>query len=80
VLLTGGFKRGRTQQGMVYIGPRPPMGHGVHRYIFQLVALGEPLVVEGEEGEGVTREEVVKVCEGKVVSWGVWVGTFESKW
>jgi len=56
------------------------MGHGVHRYIFQLVALGEPLVVEGEEGEGVTREEVVKVCEGKVVSWGVWVGTFESKW
>lgn len=68
-------------RGLVWIGPRAPMGHGVHRYFFQLVALGEGLDVKvGDAEEGATREEVARACEGKVVGWGVWVGTFESRW
>lgn len=37
-LLSSGSRRG-------YLGPAPIKGHGPHRYVFQLFALGKPLAV-----------------------------------
>ncbi|OXY94927.1 hypothetical protein BEK98_17570 [Streptomyces diastatochromogenes] len=37
-LLSSGSRRG-------YLGPAPIKGHGPHRYVFQLFALGGPLTV-----------------------------------
>lgn len=72
-----GFKVGRNRKGTVYIGPRPVLGHGVHRYMFDVVGLREELV---GLNECPTKEELVKAVEGKVVGWGRWMGTFERKW
>jgi phosphatidylethanolamine-binding protein (PEBP) family uncharacterized protein len=74
-----GYQVGKNRRGTVYIGPRPVLGHGVHRYMFDVVALKEKI-----EGKGLsevpTKEEMAKVIEGKVVGWGRWMGTFERKW
>lgn len=73
-----GFKVGRNRRGTVYIGPRPVLGHGVHRYMFDVVALKEGIVWEGEEM--LTKEDVGRLVKGKVLGWGRWMGTFERKW
>ena len=42
--LIGGATQGRNDNGTVgYFGPRPPVGHGMHRYHFQIFALAERL-------------------------------------
>ncbi|EJL37099.1 Raf kinase inhibitor-like protein, YbhB/YbcL family [Caulobacter sp. AP07] len=42
--LVGGATQGRNDSGAVgYFGPRPPVGHGVHHYHFQIFALAERL-------------------------------------
>jgi len=72
-----GFKVGKNRKGGVYLGPRPVLGHGVHRYMFDVVGLKEGL---GGLGECPTKEECVRAVEGKVVGWGRWMGTFERRW
>jgi phosphatidylethanolamine-binding protein (PEBP) family uncharacterized protein len=72
-----GFRVGKNRGGTVYIGPRPVLGHGVHRYMFDVVGLREGLAGLSEFP---TKEECVKAVEGKVVGWGRWMGTFERKW
>jgi len=72
-----GFKVGRNRKGTVYIGPRPVLGHGVHRYMFDVVGLKEGLVGLSECPK---KEELVKAVGGKVAGWGRWIGTFERKW
>ncbi|KAE9369707.1 PEBP-like protein [Stipitochalara longipes BDJ] len=72
-----GFRVGKNRKGNVYLGPRPVLGHGVHRYMFDVVGLREGLV---GLSECPTKEEFVKSVEGKVVGWGRWMGTFERKW
>jgi phosphatidylethanolamine-binding protein (PEBP) family uncharacterized protein len=68
----GGFRLGQNIKGETYGGPRPPRGHGVHRYFFEVVALKECL-----EGMGVpTRAELLRSVEGKVLAHGSWVGCF----
>ena len=71
-----GWRVGRNRKGTVYIGPRPVLGHGVHRYMFDVVGLKEKL----ELSEYPTKEECGKAVEGKIVGWGRWMGTFERKW
>ncbi|MCJ1476585.1 hypothetical protein MMC13_005251 [Lambiella insularis] len=80
-VLKGGFKLGRNRRGTIWSGPRPVMGHGPHRYFFQVVALGEVLGLEkGKAKDGlVTKDELLEKMEGKVLGWGMYVGTFESK-
>lgn len=56
-----------------YTGAAPPIGHGVHRYHFQLFALDEHLKLEA----GATRDEVVRAMEGHVVAKGELVATYE---
>lgn len=71
------WKAGKNRKGTVYIGPRPVLGHGVHRYMFDVVGLRAELV---GLSECPTKEVVGKAIEGKIVGWGRWMGTFERKW
>jgi len=79
--LRGGFHYGANRMGSVWGGPRPVLGHGVHRYFFQVVGLSEKIDWsdgEGTSGSGPVSLKVVKEkVQGKVVAWGVWIGTFE---
>jgi phosphatidylethanolamine-binding protein (PEBP) family uncharacterized protein len=72
-----GYRVGKNRPGTVFAGPRPVLGHGVHRYMFDVIGLREPLV---GLGDGATKEEVGKAIEGKVIGWGRWMGTFERRW
>ena len=62
-------------------GPKPVLGHGMHRYFFQVVGLSERMdwdEVEGEAGsERLSLAVLKEKVQGKVVAWGVWIGTFE---
>jgi phosphatidylethanolamine-binding protein (PEBP) family uncharacterized protein len=77
--LAGGFKYGKNSRGDTYIGPRPLLGHGPHRYFYQLIALKERVDVD-KLSAVVTKEELAREIEGKIAAWGVWIGIFERKW
>jgi hypothetical protein len=71
-----GAKPGKNYQGKTgYMGPMPPLGHGVHHYHFQLFALDLPLRFT----ETPTREQIVKSMEKHVIGMGELVGTYERK-
>lgn len=75
----GGFRFVKNRRGKHYAGPKPLLGHGPHRYFYQLIALNEPLDLV-ELGENVTKEQLAEAIVGKVVGWGIWIGSFERKW
>lgn len=75
----GGFKYLRNIQGSHYTGPKPLMGHGSHRYFYQLVALKEAVDVEKLGGK-VTKDRLGAAIVGKVADWGQWTGVYERKW
>lgn len=77
-IVKSGWTVGKNRRGWVYIPARPPRGHGPHRYFFELVALNEKLDLE-RLGKVPTKEGIVKEIEGKVVEWGRWDATYESK-
>ena len=56
-----------------YGGPRPPIGHGPHRYFFRLYAVSEPLGVAA----GATADDVRRAMGGKELAQGAVVGTYE---
>jgi phosphatidylethanolamine-binding protein (PEBP) family uncharacterized protein len=64
--------------GNSYIGPAPPRGHGLHRYIFTIIALNEPL--QFDQGEQVNKQMIKEAMVGKVIGWGQWVGLWERPW
>ncbi|EAW16948.1 YbhB/YbcL family Raf kinase inhibitor-like protein [Aspergillus fischeri NRRL 181] len=57
-VLRGGFKYGANRRGTIYIPPRGMLGHGPHRYFFQVIGLLEPLVVS-KLGAVVTKAEII---------------------
>lgn len=68
--------QGENSFGRVgYGGPMPPKGHGVHHYQFKLYALSEKLDLP----EGLTKEELLKSIEGKILQESLLVGTYERK-
>jgi len=72
---TGGLTEGKNSTGKIgYMGPKPPPGHGVHHYHFELFALDAPL----ELGPGADRDAVVRAMHGHVRASGEVVGTFEA--
>lgn len=77
--LKGGFKFGQNRMGNAYGGPRPVLGHGPHRYFYQVIALKEKVDQKGFAATKPTREELAKAIEGKVLAWGIWIGVFERK-
>lgn len=42
-VMKGGFRASKDIRGNHYGGPEPPVGHGPHRYFYELIALREPL-------------------------------------
>ncbi len=64
---TGSFGR------LGYYGPRPVPGHGPHRYVFQLFALGRKLEFDHAPKLGVVLEQAT----GSVLARGRLVGLFE---
>lgn len=77
-LLRGGFQYGANRRGTIYIPPRGMLGHGPHRYFFQVIGLLEPLAVS-KLGAVVTKTEIIGLIEGRVVAWGQWMGVWERK-
>lgn len=59
--------------GEGWLPPDPPTGHGVHRYTFQLFALGEGV---GDPGSSPGRAKIVKAMRGHVLGAGILVGTY----
>ncbi|MGG7510409.1 YbhB/YbcL family Raf kinase inhibitor-like protein [Plantibacter sp. YIM 135249] len=66
---TGRGSFGRTG----YQGPRPIAGHGPHRYVFQLFALDQSLVLPS----GAMPGTVFEAMEGHVIARGRLTGTYE---
>ncbi|KAE8351841.1 phosphatidylethanolamine-binding protein [Aspergillus coremiiformis] len=64
--------------GTSYIGPAPPLGHGIHRYIFTIIALSEPL--QFDRPDRVSKKQIKEAIVGKVIGWGQWIGHFERPW
>lgn len=56
-----------------WLPPDPPTGHGVHRYAFQLFALGEGV---GDPGHTPGRAKIVKAMRGHVLGAGMLIGTY----
>lgn len=74
--LKGGFKYGQNRRGTVYIPPRGLLGHGPHRYFYQVVALSGPIDTS-TLSPAAKKEEIIKQIDGKVISWGSWQGVWE---
>lgn len=77
--IASGYRVGKNRRNIIYIAPRPPLGHGPHRYLFELVALNAKLDPE-RLSTAPDKAEVEKAIEGKVASWGLWEATYESTW
>lgn len=56
-----------------YAGPRPILGHGPHRYVFQIFALGRRLVLPSQPKLNL----VLAGIAGTLLARGVLVGTYE---
>lgn len=57
-----------------YMGPKPPKGHGVHHYHFQLFALSTRL----EMGPETTLPELLNALKANTIASGELVGLFET--
>ena len=75
-VLRGRFKHGKNRRGVVWMGARPVINHGPHRYFFQVVALKKTLDL-GTLSEIATPEELREELVGKVAGWGEWIGVHE---
>lgn len=58
-----------------YAGPRPVLGHGMHRYIFQVFALSRPLHLDGAPD----LAAVLRAMRGAVLARGRLIGTYERR-
>lgn len=70
-----GAIQGRNGKGGVgYFGPRPPPGHGVHRYHFQLFALDKPLPMDPDT----ILPELLNALKGNTIAKADLIGTYEA--
>ena len=71
----------RADQGMNsfgnigYGGPMPPIGHGVHRYIFKLYALNIELGIP----PGSTKEKLLQAMQGHILDAAQLVGKYKRE-
>jgi Raf kinase inhibitor-like YbhB/YbcL family protein len=67
-------RQGKNSAGEAgYVGPMPPVGHGVHHYHFQLFALDEPVRLENNPD----RRDLAAAMSGHVLAVGELIGTYE---
>lgn len=77
--IASGYRVGKNRRDVVYVAPRPPLGHGPHRYVFEFVAQREKLdpdAISAVPGE----KEIEEAIAGKIVGWGLWEATYENVW
>ena len=60
--------------GYGWFGPRPPAGHGVHRYYFQVFALSGPI----EMGPDASLKELLNALKGQTIADGETMATYEA--
>jgi Raf kinase inhibitor-like YbhB/YbcL family protein len=69
-----GAVQGRNDVGDTgYMGPKPPLGHGTHRYHFQVFALDGPLELQPD----VDVRTLVDAIKGRTIASGELIATFE---
>ncbi|KAI8575180.1 hypothetical protein K450DRAFT_181212 [Umbelopsis ramanniana AG] len=73
----GSIKYGKTLMRTPYEGPRPPLNHGAHRYIYTVVALKHPL--ENLPKYPGKTDFLKVINEDNVLAWGEWIGVYERK-
>jgi Raf kinase inhibitor-like YbhB/YbcL family protein len=73
--LIGGAVQGKNDNATIgYFGPRPPVGHGVHRYHFQIFALAAPLSF----APYTPLETIVSALKGDTLADGDLIVTYEA--
>lgn len=76
--LAGPMKLGKNIRGTIFEAPRPPINHGAHRYIFQLVALSEALDYT-KMSSPPSKAEIGDAVNEKITGWAQWIGMYERK-
>ena len=71
----GAIQARNDSNSIGYFGPRPPADGGLHRYHFQLFALGAPL----RFGPDAKLQEVVSALKGDVIAQADLIGLFEHR-
>lgn len=70
-----GMIQGRNDMGGYgWFGPKPPPGHGVHRYHFQLFAMPARLDLSPEA----PTRDLVDALKGRTLAEGELIGTYEA--
>lgn len=60
--------------GYGWFGPRPPAGHGLHRYYFQVFALDDFLPMDGDT----PLKELLNALKGHTIAKGEMMATYEA--
>ena len=61
-------------EGYGWFGPRPPVGHGVHRYYFQVFALADTI----DMGADTPLEELLNALKAHTLATGEMMATYEA--
>lgn len=69
----GAYHGENTYGETKYAGPKPPEGHGPHRYYFRLFALDKEL----EVNLGLDRDALLDEMEGHIIEEAQLLGTYE---
>ncbi|GES65502.1 immune-responsive protein [Aspergillus terreus] len=64
--LNGGFRYGLNRRRNVYMPPRGFLGHGPHRYFYQIVALSER-IEQSQLSAPATKDEVARCLQDKII-------------
>jgi Raf kinase inhibitor-like YbhB/YbcL family protein len=70
----GGVQGRNDMGGYGWFGPRPPAGHGVHRYYFQIFALDDFL----EMSPDTPLEQLLNALKANTIAKGEMMATFEA--
>jgi Raf kinase inhibitor-like YbhB/YbcL family protein len=70
----GGIQGRNGMGGYGWFGPRPPAGHGLHHYYFQVFALDDLL----EMGPDTPLPELLNALKGHTLAKGEMMATFEA--
>lgn len=70
----GGIQGRNDMGGYGWFGPRPPAGHGLHRYYFQVFALDDLI----EMGPDTELKELLNALKGHTIAKGEMMATYEA--
>lgn len=70
----GGIQGRNDMGGYGWFGPRPPAGHGVHRFYFQIFALDDFLPM----GPDTPLKELLNALKGHTIAKGEMMATYEA--